>query len=127
MNDYGCKRCWSSGASEAWDAVTRVPIEAYLIDESHYIVSIRACPSCSQRYLQLTTERVDLEDGEDPIFRTIVPIDEEESARLRAVTPPGTDIIESVGIGRRSLKYDWPKGTEPVVYWGAGVHVGEHD
>ncbi|HEU4872420.1 MAG TPA: hypothetical protein VFT44_04910 [Pyrinomonadaceae bacterium] len=44
-----------------------------------------SCPSCSQRYLQVTTETVDWKDGEDPIFRTIIPIDDEERASRRVM------------------------------------------
>jgi len=127
MSQYGCDKCWSSEASKAWQAVTRTPIEEYLIDESHYIVSIRSCPSCSQRYLQVTTETVDWTDGEDPIFRTIIPIDDEERAILTATSPPKTSVLEAIGPARRSLKYAWQKGEEPSTYWGAGVQVGLHD
>ena len=127
MSQCGCDKCWSSEASKAWKAVTSIPIEEYLIDESHYIVSIRNCPSCSQRYLQVTTETVDWKDGEDPIFRTIIPIDDEERASLTANRPPKTSVLEAIGPGRRSLKYAWQKGEEPSTYWGAGVHVGLHD
>ena len=127
MSQCGCDKCWSSEASKAWKAVTSIPIEEYLIDESHYIVSIRNCPSCSQRYLQVTTETVDWKDGEDPIFRTIIPIDDEERASLTANSPPKTSVLEAIGPRRRSLKYAWQKGEEPTTYWGTGVHVGLHD
>ena len=100
MSQCGCDKCWSSEASKAWKAVTSIPIEEYLIDESHYIVSIRNCPSCSQRYLQVTTETVDWKDGEDPIFRTIIPIDDEERASLTANSPPKTSVLEAIGPGR---------------------------
>lgn len=93
MSQCGCDKCWSSEASKAWKAVTSIPIEEYLIDESHYIVSIRSCPSCSQRYLQVTTETIDWKDGEDPIFRTIIPIDDEERANLIANSPPETSVL----------------------------------
>lgn len=127
MSQFGCDKCWSADASEAWEAVTSTPIEGRLIDESHYIVSIRKCPSCSQRYLQVTTEIVDWKDGEDPIYRTIIPIDDGEGARLATSKPLDTSVIEAVGVGRRSLKYDWPKGENPSTYWGTGIHVGPHD
>ena len=128
MSPSGCDKCWSSESSDAWEAVTSIPIEVQLIDESHYIVSIRACPFCSQRYLQVTTEVVDWEDGEDPIYRTIVPIDNAERARLTTTSKSlDTSVIEAVGVGKRSLKYAWPKGQEPTTYWGTGVHVGVHD
>ena len=110
MSQFGCDKCWSSEASDAWEAVTSTPIETHLIDESHYIVSIRACPSCSQRYLQVTTEVVDWEDGEDPIYRTIIPVNNEERARLTISKPLDTSILETIGGGRRSLRYAWPKG-----------------
>lgn len=127
MSQFGCDNCWSSEASKAWEAITSVPIEAHLIDESHYIVSIRACPSCSQHYLQVTTETIDWKDSEDPIYRSVIPIDDKERARLFAMRPLSTEIIEGIGIGRRSLKYDWPKNQEPTTYWDTGVHVGIHD
>jgi hypothetical protein len=99
MSQCGCDKCWSSDASKAWKAVTSIPIEEYLIDESHYIVSIRSCPACSQRYLQVTTETVDWKDGEDPIFRTIIPIDDEERASLIANSPPKTSVLEAISPG----------------------------
>ena len=102
---------------ESVNAVTSIPIEDYLIDESHYIVSIRNCPSCSQRYLPVTTE----------IFRTIIPIDDEERASLIANSPPKTSVLEAISPGRRSLKYAWQKGEQPSTYWGAGVQVGLND
>ena len=111
----GCKECWSSEASEAWRAVTSIPIHAYLIDESHYIVSIRLCPSCSQHYLQVTTETVDWKDGEDPIYRTIIPINDAERAELTSRKPLDTDVIEGVGVGTQSLKFSWPKDRKSVV------------
>jgi len=98
MSEYGCEKCWSSEASEAWRAVTSIPIEAYLIDESHYIVSIRLCPSCSQHYLQVTTETVDWKDGEDPIYRTIIPIDNAERIELTSSKRLDANVIERVGV-----------------------------
>lgn len=127
MSQFGCDKCWSSEASAAWEAVASTPIETHLIDELHYIVSIRACPSCSQCYLQVTTEVVDWSDGEDPIYRTIIPVDNAERVRLTVSKPLDASVIEAIGVGRRSLRYDWPKGQAPGVYWGTGVRVGVHD
>ena len=127
MSQIGCDRCWAPEASKAWDVIKNVPIEARLIDESHFIVQIRSCPSCSQSYLQVTTEVVDWQDGEDPVSRTVIPIDDEERARLIAAQPLGDETIEGIGAGRQSLRYDWPKGKEPTLFWGAGVRVGIHD
>jgi hypothetical protein len=127
MSEYGCEERWSSEAAEAWRAVTSIPIQAHLIDESHYIVSIRLCPSCSQHYLQVTTETVDWKDGEDPISRTIIPIDDAERTELTSSKRLDANVIEGVGVGRQSLKFDWPKNQEPSTYWSTGVRVGLHD
>lgn len=127
MSPFGCEKCWPPEAEEAWKAVKQVPIENYLIDEKHFIVSIRLCPSCSQRFMQVTTETIDWKDGEDPIFRTIVPITEEEQADLLGITTLSNSDIERVGVERRALKYDWPKGQQASIYWGTGVVVGLHD
>lgn len=127
MSQIGCDRCWAPEAATAWNLIKDVPIEERLINEPHYIVQIRVCPSCSQRFLQVTTETIDWADGEDPIARTVIPIDDEERARLIAAQPLGDETIEGIGAGRQSLRYDWPKGKEPALFWGTGVRVGIHD
>lgn len=127
MSQIGCDTCWAPEASKAWDLIKGVPIEERLIDEPHYIVQIRACPSCSQRFLQTTTETIYWADGEDPISRTVIPITDEERARLLAAQPLGDETIEGIGAGRQSLRYDWPKNEEPALFWGTGVRVGIHD
>lgn len=126
--DSGCEACWSQDAAVAWERVTRAPIEAYLIDETHFIVSIRRCRACSRNYLQVTTETIDWDDGEDPIQRTVMPITPAE--RLELLDPRSTVselALAAVGPGRRALRYDWPKGTDPGVYWGTGVLIPPHD
>jgi hypothetical protein len=85
------------------------------------------CPSCSQHYLQVTTETVDWENGEDPIYRTIIPIDDAERTELTSNKHLDANVIESVGVGRQSLKFGWPKNQEPSTYWDTGVRVGVHD
>lgn len=127
MSQIGCETCWAPEAATAWNLIKDVPIEARLIDEPHYIVQIRVCSSCGQNYLQVTTEVVDWQDGEDPISRTVIPIDNEERARLLATQPLDTATIEGIGTGRPSLRYCWPKNAAPTLFWGAGVRVGIHD
>ena len=75
------------------------------------------CPSCSQHYLQVTSETVDWKDGEDPIYRTIIPIDDAERAELTSSKYLDANVIEGVGVGRQSLRFDWPKNQEPSTYW----------
>ena len=77
--------------------------------------------------LQVSTETVDWKDGEDPIYRTIIPIDNAEHTELTSSKRLDANLIESVGVGRQSLKFDWPKNQEPRTHWGTGVRVGVHD
>lgn len=127
MNEFGCSRCWPSSAEDAWAAKGGSSIEAFLIDESHYIVSIWICPTCSQRFLSVTTETIDWEDGEDPIYRTYIPITESEAKSLKESGHPSVNQLNSIGAGRRCLKYDWPKDQSPSMCWGTGMRVGIHD
>ncbi|MEM8982267.1 MAG: hypothetical protein AAGC71_04520 [Pseudomonadota bacterium] len=123
----GCSRCWSTDAVSAWSLIKSVPIETYLIDESHYIVSLRRCSACGQGYLQVTTETVDWDNGDDPIFRTIVPLSEMEQRRLLRDQPPSELDLLRIGAQRPSLWYDHASGEEASVYWGRGMRVGPHD
>ena len=125
--DIGCSECWSPESAAAWEAIGKTPIRDRVIDESHYIVSIRECPSCNQNYLQVTTETIDWEDGEDPIYRTVLPISFEEKCNLIDANVVHKADLESIGTDRRSLKYDWPKGKPQKSYWGIGITVGVHD
>ncbi|HXS01185.1 MAG TPA: hypothetical protein VN724_11490 [Pyrinomonadaceae bacterium] len=70
---------------------------------------------------------MDWKDGEDPIYRTIIPIDDAERTDLTSRECLDADVIESVGVGRQSLKFGWLKNQEPSTYWGTGVRVGVHD
>ncbi len=127
MNQVGCEKCWSADADAAWNAVDHAAMDARLIDELHFIVSIRVCPACKQQFLQITTETVDWEGGEDPVYRTVIPIEPDERVELEACNPLTESVLEGIGRGRRSLKYAWPAGQDPSVYWGTGVRIGPHD
>jgi len=125
---FGCENCWPSspeGADAAWGALTR---EADLIDESHFHVMIRACRSCSQRFLSIFTEMIDWEADDDPQYWTLLPITEAEAADLiRQGNSLTEQTLNSLGSGRRSLHHDHPKGKPPRTCWGTGIWVGPHD
>ena len=70
MQRNGCEACWALEASDAYEAVTRVP--------------------------------VDWEDGDDPIHRTIIPIDKLERASLMDGNSVDARTIEQVRAGRRN-------------------------
>lgn len=88
FSEIGCTACWAPDAASAWDAVQNTSIQHSLVDESHFIVSIRRCPACAQRYVQVTTEMIDWQNGEDPVHRIVMPIDDTECTLLVADAPP---------------------------------------
>jgi hypothetical protein len=110
---FGCARCYGASAEDLWERWQDFRNIAYLIDGAHDIVRIVECPDCGQRYVQVTTEFVDWQDGEDPIYRSVVPVTGEESALLLS---QGANVdfrlIESLGSSRRHLRTSWPKGQE---------------
>jgi hypothetical protein len=105
-----------------------MPATADLIDESHFHVTIRQCPACSQSFVSIFTETIDWADGEDPQYWTLMPLTPREAADL---TRQGGAVTEAaltgLGPGRRSLHHDHPKGAEARSYWDTGIQVGWHD
>jgi hypothetical protein len=126
--ESGCDLCWPADARAAWaarDGLTRLK---ELIDESHFIVAILACPRCDQRYVSIFTEMIDCADGNDPQYWTLMPITEAEAEGLiQRGTSPDEMSLNALGRGRRSLRRDHPKAGPPQVFWGSGVLVGPHD
>ena len=127
--NFGCKHCWPSSASAAWEARRKLTRETELIDETHFHVMILACQNCAQRFISIFTETVDWAGGEDPQCWTLLPITEAEVADL--VRQRGSlteDKLWMLGPGRRCLWRDFPKGAlEPQVFWKSGMFFGPHD
>jgi hypothetical protein len=126
--DFGCEQCWPSTADAAWEARKGLTHVAELIDESHLHVMILACPSCAQRFISIFTEMIDWIDGDDPQYWQLLPITEAEAADLIRRRDSLTETaFNALGQGRRSLQRDFPKATEPRLFWGIGIFVGPHD
>jgi hypothetical protein len=53
----------------AKEAIRKAQHIAGLVDESHFIVSIRRCVRCGQHFLIMFCERIDWADGDDPQTR----------------------------------------------------------
>jgi hypothetical protein len=116
---FGCERCWPSAADAAWEARAALETEHELIDESHFHVTIRACRSCSQRFVSIFTEMVDWVDGDDPQYWTLVPVTAAEAAKLAEQGSSVTEMeLNAFGRGRRRLRHDHPKGVPARSYWG---------
>lgn len=126
--DFGCEVCWPSSADLAYEALGKLSISASLIDESHYIISLRQCPECSQSFVSVFTETIDWVDGEDPQYRTVMPLLPQEAADL-AVAAEGEmeRWLSLLAPQRRTLKMDFPKGKDMTLYWSHGISIGAHD
>jgi len=126
--DFGCERCWPPTADAAWEAREGLTHVAELIDDSHFHVMILACPSCAQRFVSIFTESIDWKDGDDPQYWTLLPITEAEAVDLGRRQDSLTETkLNTLGPDRRCLRRDYPKATEPRIFWGTGISVGPHD
>lgn len=127
QDEFGCEACWPAAAGAAWKALEKMPTRANPVDESHFMVKVLQCPACSQSFVTVFTETVDWIDGEDPQYRTAIPLLEEEAVELAAATEGIEKIIRGLHTARPSLKSDFPKGGDLVKYWSHGISVGIHD
>lgn len=125
---FGCADCWPASAEDAWSARSGLRTTAELIDESHFHVTLRTCPRCSQEFVSIFTETIDWVGGDDPQYWTLKPITSGEAADL---TRQGENLTEAaldaLGSGRRCLQHDHPKGEEARTYWITDIRVGRHD
>ncbi len=123
-NNFGCSTCWPKEADQAWRAFTSMETEVELVNESHFMMTIRSCKKCSQQFLTLFTETIDWEKGEDPQYWTVMPITRTEAYQLSqdsgGIKPPGFP-RERKSLFRNS------KGGNATIYWGKGIEIGPHD
>ena len=124
MSDhFGCESCSGEDPVAVWAYYRGGLMEdIVLIDESHFLVSLRHCRDCGQPFVWIFTEEVDLVGGNDPQFRMIVPVNPDE-ARALADSGDGPDLggIGALGEGRRFLAIDWPADAQEArVFWRRG-------
>lgn len=125
---FGCDRCWPSDAHAAWDARDGLTRLKDLIDESHFIVAILACPSCAQRYISVFTETIDWTGGNDPQHWSLLPITAAEAVGLiHEEASLNETRLNALGRERRSLERDHPRDGPARVFWGRGIVANPHD
>lgn len=123
--DFGCPACWPESAEQAYEA-WQVPTNVRdLVNESHFIVRVVACGSCGQHFLNVFTELIDWDDGEDPCSRRRVPLTREQAETLTDY--PGEQRLTVMVADRKCLAFDWPKDKPRAVYWTRGLLIGPHD
>jgi hypothetical protein len=123
----GCAACIPAEPPATTEDIA-LDLVAWLVDESHYIVSVRTCPSCGQEFLRVFTERIDWVGGEDPQRITMLPISHQEALDLIAL---GENVDETqlsrMGLDRRFLEFDWPAGQPMTSRYTTGRLVERHD
>jgi hypothetical protein len=83
--------------------------DARLVVESHFMVKIRSCRACGQRFLWVFAEQIDLVDGNDPQCWSVLPISPEEAeAMIEAGEDLDLDALSRLGMRRRFLRDDSP-------------------
>jgi hypothetical protein len=118
---FGCEQCYAEDLdpSVAPDH-TRYASDPGLENNSHFIVSLRRCKACGQRFISIFTEYVDWELSEDDQYETFMPLTEQEATEL----VDGARTVFSVGeLGatRRYLQSDWPSRTTKTERWTSGA------
>ena len=87
-------------------------IETYM-DDSHHMRRLLRCRECGQLYFYEFLEFIDYEKGEDPQYRTYIPVRSAEDAATLSRLPQW-DLIECAP----AIHADWPKGQDkPLVAW----------
>lgn len=126
IDDYGCGRCWPNSAQAAWEFCVRLKEHRIFIDKSHLRVTVRQCPQCGQSFLYVFIETVDWVNGEDPQYRSLLPLTEDE---LRAfIESEFTEsTLQGLRVPRCCLQRDLPDSDPPRVYWSAGFYARPHD
>ncbi|GAA4732982.1 hypothetical protein [Phytohabitans rumicis] len=123
MTTYGCARCYGedAAATAAYLQGGGLVTDQTVVDDSHFIVSLRHCAACAQAFVSILTEFVDWTGGDDAQYRDIVPVTPEEAATVRA-QGERVDLrfLGSLGAGRRRLSSDWPTGGGRRLAWRTG-------
>src|ERR1700722_13185957 len=83
-HEFGCDKCFKADAQAMALAKTKLKFVARLVDESHFMVSILACPACGQRCVSIFTETIDWTGGDDSQYVSVLPVTLQESKSLQA-------------------------------------------
>src|SRR5579871_6737879 len=120
--ELGCERCTGESRPQSWSEVReRLSPDTNLVQESHLLVAVWRCSACRQAFLYLWTELIDWRGGNDPVYVTLVPLDESELATVEAAGDE-LDVAFIAGLGddRRWLAYDRPSGAPARFGWRTG-------
>lgn len=87
-------------------------VESY-IDESHFGRQLVKCKECGQLYFEDFYEEIDWENGNDPQYTTLIPVETNDEIE----TLKRANFLELLQFSPR-LQKDFPKdANKPRVYW----------
>jgi len=119
--------CIGDDAYTAAGLIRRADTVRTYADESHYKVTLIACPACGGAFLRLFTELTDFHGGEDSQTWITVPLTEEEGDYLRR----GGDwyaVMNDFGDHRRHLAQVFPRTPGGGASWETGsITILPHD
>ncbi|MGC4044644.1 MAG: hypothetical protein QM758_12690 [Armatimonas sp.] len=125
-DDYGCGHCWPDSAEAAWKFCVRLKENRVFLEESHCRVALRQCHKCGQSFLYVFTETIDWVNGEDPQYRSLLPLTEDEVSHF-AKSEFTEETLRGLRVPRYCLQRDLPDSDPPRVYWSAGFYARHHD
>jgi hypothetical protein len=120
----GCPQCYGDDAeaTATFFNTGGLATERKLVDDSHFVVSLRRCTDCGQAFVSIFTEFVDWSGGEDAQYRDVVPVTPAEAETVRDQGEHvDLQFLGSLGEGRRRLSSDWPTGAGKRVGWRTGT------
>lgn len=127
--EFGCLACWpeSADVQMVWKQFSELKTYATLINETHFIVSLRKCFHCGQRFVTVFTEIIDWSEGNDPQERLLMPISDTESQLLQTASEDDLEaILTAMAPDRPSLRYRTGRRSE-ICEGSRGIYVGQHD
>jgi hypothetical protein len=116
---FGCRRCYGEDPQTVWVYYEEgLVVEQELVGDSHFLVQLRRCAECGQRFVWIFGEVVDWERGDDAQPREIVPVSAAEADAVGKLNHPS---LAALGFDRRYLETDWPTDVaDPSVEWSTG-------
>lgn len=106
-------RLWKAGDLTSDELNGAFEVVSEYVDESHLIRRLDRCAECGQLYFYEFYEEIDWVAGNDPQYRTYIPVkDAAEAARLSEMNR-----LELLSLTPR-LNKDYPSDAkEPRIYW----------
>ena len=102
-NSSAC-HLWNKPDLSDQDLIQVFTVQQVYEDDSHLIRRLLKCRTCGQLYFYEFYEEIDWQEGDDPQYRTWIPVDDIESANSLSKL----SVFEILKYP--SIRSDWPRG-----------------